>query len=257
MEFSFAIDDLTHILSVDFGDGNGKVPAHKHLKGGGWVAETANVDNDCFIGPHAVVFGNARVSGNAIINDYAKVYGDAQVYGNAKVYGKAEVYDKAHVLGHAKISGNARVYENARATDNAMVYDDCQVYGNAIVRNNAEILNKARVCGKADIYDSIKIYDECVVTRKPKSCFGFDYNVVITDHHISLGCVSIPPHFIDSTGKRIVRAMRYTPEQTEGWIKALKFIADFHECTDRQEDIDSFDERKVIMELLSAKVGIK
>lgn len=257
MEFSFSMNDITHVMNVDFGDGQGKVPAHQHTRGGGWVAETAHVDDTCYVGPHAVVYGHARVTGNAIINDYAKVYDKAQVYDNARVYGDAQVFEAAQVYCDAKVSGKAKVYGNARVTNNAMVYDNSEVYGNAIVRNNSEILNHARVYGAADIYDSIKIYDNCVVTRKPKACFGFDYNVLITDHHISLGCVSIPPHFIETSGKRVCRLMRYTPEQTEGWIKAIRFIADFHGCVDRQEDIDNFNERKVMMDLLTAKVGIR
>lgn len=257
MEFAFDMNEMTHLLKVDFGDGAGKVSAHQHLKGGGWVAETAFVDPDCYIGPYAVVFGEARVTGKAIINDHARVSGKAQVYGNAKVYGDAQVYDTAQVYGNARVCGKAKIYENARVTDNALVYDECEVYGSAIVRNNSEVLNYAKVHGNADIYDSIKVYDNCVVTKQPKACFGFDYNVIITDHHISLGCVSIPPHFIETTGKRIIRLMRYTPEQTEDWTKAIRFIADFHGCTSRQEDIDNFNERQVVMDLLTAKVGIK
>jgi UDP-3-O-[3-hydroxymyristoyl] glucosamine N-acyltransferase len=256
MEFVFDMNDMAHILNVDFGDGQ-SVPARRHIKGGGWVAETAHVEESSYVGPYAVVYGNARVTGEAIINDYAKVYGNAQIYGSAKVYGDAQVYDRAQVYGQARVSGKSKVYENARVTDNALVYDESQVYGNSIVRNNSEVLNKARVCGDADIYDSIKVYDDCVVSRKPKACFGFDYNVLVTDHHISLGCVSFPPQFIESTGKRIVRAMRYTPEQMDGWIKAIRFIADFHGCTDREEDVGNFDERKVMMDLLTGKVGIK
>lgn len=257
MEFAFDISDLTHILNVDFGDGQGEVPAHQHLNGGGWVAETAYVAPECYVGRHATVFGNAKVEGKSIINDHAKVYGDCQIYGSAKVYGNAEVYGTAQVYDQAKVSGKAKVYGNARVLNNAMVYDDSEVYGNAIARNNSEILNNAKVYGEADIYDSIKVYDDCVVTRRPKACFGFDYNVIITDHHISLGCVSIPPHFIETTGKRIVRAMGYTPDQMQKWVQALKFIADFHGCEDRKEDVDNFDERKVIMDLLSGKVGIR
>lgn len=257
MEFSFDMGDMVHVMGVDFGDGQGKVPAHQHPKGGGWVATTAHVDPDCYVGPHAVVFGTARVTGNAFINDYARVFGNSRVYGNAKVYGDSQVYDNAQVYGNAKVTGKARIYENATIVDNAMVYDDSQVYGNAIVRNNSEVLNQANVHGTADIYDSIKIYDRCEVTRKPKACFGFDYNVLVTDHHVSIGCVSIPPYYIETTGKRIVRAMRYTPEQCEGWIKALRFIADFHECTDIEEDVKNFNERQIMMDLLAGHVGIK
>jgi hypothetical protein len=50
----------------DFGDGNGPVPAHKHVNGGGWVADTAYVADTAFVGPEALVYGSARVYGNAI-----------------------------------------------------------------------------------------------------------------------------------------------------------------------------------------------
>ena len=34
---------MTKETEFDFQDGNGPVPAHKHVKGGGWVADTATV----------------------------------------------------------------------------------------------------------------------------------------------------------------------------------------------------------------------
>ena len=49
----------------DFMDGNGPVPSHIHTKGGGWVANTANVYDSAYIGPDARVYGNARVYGDA------------------------------------------------------------------------------------------------------------------------------------------------------------------------------------------------
>ena len=57
----------------DFMDGKGPVPSHIHTKGGGWVADTANVYNSAYIGP------DARVSGNAWVHDNALVSGDARV----------------------------------------------------------------------------------------------------------------------------------------------------------------------------------
>jgi NDP-sugar pyrophosphorylase family protein len=83
-------------------DGNGPVPSHIHTKGGGWVANTANVYDSAYIGPDARVYGNAWVSGNACVSGNARVHGDARVYGNARVYGDALIH------------GNARVYGNAR-----------------------------------------------------------------------------------------------------------------------------------------------
>ena len=255
MEFTFDMNEMTQSMGVDFGDGAGTVPAHQHPKGGGWVADTAKVDPDCYVGPSAVVFGNAKVYENAIINDYSRVYGEAQVYGSAKIYGNAEVYDIAHVCDNARVSGNSRVYQNARVINNAMVHDNAEVYGNAIVRNNAEVFNNCKIYNNGDVYDSIKIYDNCEVTRKPKAFFGFDYNVIMTDYHVSIGCVSFPPSLIETTGKRIIRLMKYSPEMTEKYVTTMRYIADFHGCVDRPEDLENFNERKLIMDLLTAKVG--
>ena len=57
----------TEAKVYDFKDGNGPVPAHRHINGGGWVADTAQVS------------GNARVYGNAQVSGNARVYGNAQV----------------------------------------------------------------------------------------------------------------------------------------------------------------------------------
>lgn len=46
---------------------------HRHPNGGGWVEDTATVDETAYVGPDARVYGAARVSGNA------EVFGAAQV----------------------------------------------------------------------------------------------------------------------------------------------------------------------------------
>ena len=60
--------------AIDFLDGQGPVPAHRHPNGGGWVADTA------------------RVADTAWVADTARVFGEAWVFGEARVYGKAQVY---------------------------------------------------------------------------------------------------------------------------------------------------------------------
>ena len=42
--------------TFDFKDGNGPVRAHKHVNGGGWVANTANVSETAFVGPNARIW---------------------------------------------------------------------------------------------------------------------------------------------------------------------------------------------------------
>ena len=56
---------------------------HQHKNGGGWIANTATVDESVYVSCDARVYGDARVSGNA------RVYGNAWVSGNAQVSGDA------------------------------------------------------------------------------------------------------------------------------------------------------------------------
>ena len=65
---------------------------HRHPNGGGWVQDTASVDETAHIGPDAEVFGAARVFGTAGVS------GAAEVSGNAEVSGTAWVSFERHVL---------------------------------------------------------------------------------------------------------------------------------------------------------------
>lgn len=76
----------------DFNDGNGPVPAHRHVNGGGWVANTASVDDTAYIGRDAHVFGHA------IVRDHTRVFGHARVFGLAIVRGHAVVSRTPKVL---------------------------------------------------------------------------------------------------------------------------------------------------------------
>ena len=105
----------------DFQDGNGPVPAHKHPKGGGWVADTASVSETAFVGPNAQVYGNAQVSGDAMVSGTAEVYGNAQVSGDTTVSGSAGVYGYAQVYGNARVYGYVHVYGYAHVYGNAQV----------------------------------------------------------------------------------------------------------------------------------------
>jgi hypothetical protein len=39
---------------------------HQHPNGGGWVQNTATVDESAYVGKNALVYGNAKVSGGEI-----------------------------------------------------------------------------------------------------------------------------------------------------------------------------------------------
>lgn len=66
-------DTITPAQAFDFCDGKGLVPAHRHVNGGGWVANTAYVSDSAYVGPNAQVYGNARVRGEAWVHGSAKI----------------------------------------------------------------------------------------------------------------------------------------------------------------------------------------
>jgi carbonic anhydrase/acetyltransferase-like protein (isoleucine patch superfamily) len=52
---------------------------HQHTNGGGWVQNTATVDESAYVGKNALVYGNARVLGTAWVSGNAWVSGTAWV----------------------------------------------------------------------------------------------------------------------------------------------------------------------------------
>jgi carbonic anhydrase/acetyltransferase-like protein (isoleucine patch superfamily) len=62
---------------------------HKHSNGGGWVANTARVADTVFVGPHALVYGQAEITDTVCVVDSAQVSGHAHISGDAIVSGNA------------------------------------------------------------------------------------------------------------------------------------------------------------------------
>lgn len=91
----------------DFGEG--EVPAHRHPNGGGWVADTASVEDTCYVGILAQVYDRAWVFGKVRVYDRARVFGKARVSDGAWVSGEARVFGKAWVSGEAWVFGEAQV----------------------------------------------------------------------------------------------------------------------------------------------------
>lgn len=132
----------------EFDFGMGPTPARRHVNPdgtlGGWVAETAHVEESCTVAPNALVFGNARVFSNslilesAMVCDFARVRDGGIVTDNARVCDNAivegaVVCNEALVSGEAFIGSTARVKDNARVTGNARVSRSAVVAGSAVV----------------------------------------------------------------------------------------------------------------------------
>ena len=130
---------------------------HVHPNGGGWVQNTASVSASAFVGPDAIVSGNARVS------DHAQIYGLARVGGNARVQGYAQVSEHVQISGLARVLGNARVRGYAVVLGNAVVYGYANVFGNAQVSGYARVLGNARVRGYAVVSGEAQVSDHAEV----------------------------------------------------------------------------------------------
>jgi hypothetical protein len=118
----------------DFKDGNGKIFAHRHANGGGWVADTA------YVSPAAQVTRNAQVYG------LARVYDDCRVTGNSRVFGRAKLTNSAVTSHYAQISGLAvcdasRVSAFGNVTGNASLSDSSTIEGHAVVDGFAVLRN--------------------------------------------------------------------------------------------------------------------
>ena len=110
---------------------------HQHPNGGGWVQNTASVEEAAFIGPRAIVSDKARVSGVARVSGEALVSGEARVSGDAQVSGEARVSGKARVSGEAQVSGVAWVSGEAQVSGGCWEQSPLYVVGTAHDATNA------------------------------------------------------------------------------------------------------------------------
>jgi carbonic anhydrase/acetyltransferase-like protein (isoleucine patch superfamily) len=112
-----------------------------HGNGGGFVAASAVVDADAYVGKHAAVLGRAHVTGKARIEDFATIDDDALVADQAAVRGNA------WVGGHARVEGEAMVGDFAEISDSALIHDRAQVMGSSRVVNQTSVSESAVVKG--------------------------------------------------------------------------------------------------------------
>ena len=150
--------------TYDFNDTNGPVPAHKHPKGGGWVADTAKVADTAYVGPDAKVYDNAQVYDHAQISGNAQVFGIAQVYDHANVFDHAQVYGHVYVTDRAWVGDNAQVYDYANVSDHAQVFGHAQVSGHAEVSDHVEVYDHARVYEHAKVSDHAQVFGNAQIS---------------------------------------------------------------------------------------------
>lgn len=119
----------------DFKDGKGRVFAHRHDNGGGWVADTAYVAPTVEVKRYAQVYDFARVIGNCRLDNHARVFDHACLYDNVIVG------DKAEVCGHAVLRNTTNVRGTAFVADNADLSGSTTVRGNVRVGGGVKLIN--------------------------------------------------------------------------------------------------------------------
>lgn len=134
----------------DFKDGCGRVFAHRHDNGRGWVADTAKVDDTVYVGSRCEIFqhaivkgltrleGRARIAGHAVVSGRVLLKQNAYIYGAAVVRDGTEVCDSARVFGSAHVSGTSRLYGTSTVSDSAQLFSTtltgpCRISGAALI----------------------------------------------------------------------------------------------------------------------------
>jgi carbonic anhydrase/acetyltransferase-like protein (isoleucine patch superfamily) len=158
-EYQDAISGATAVLNKpprkkpaprhDFGDGLGKVLAHRHDNGGGWVADTATVDDKVFVSRRAAVYHNAKITGSVRLDNHARVCGLADIDSSGSINDHVFVAGKTNITGHVVIRGYARLYGGKFVGRNE-IYDSVRVQNNPTIRD-CMLRETAFVCGSPQL----------------------------------------------------------------------------------------------------------
>lgn len=119
----------------DFKDGRGRVFAHRHANGGGWVEDTAYVGADVYVGSGAQIMNKASVFGPGI-----------RIEAKSKVSGNASIMRETRLAGESMVSGKAVVIASS-------LFGECRVTGSAEV-SYCTMEHAVTVCGSAHVRGS-------------------------------------------------------------------------------------------------------
>lgn len=170
------------------------IPRHGVKAGdiGGYVADRRILshDGDCWIGDHAIVWGNTMVKENALISYESTVFGGSKdikliVSGNAKIDGHALVQtvdgfsahwsvisttinEDAHIYGNAvvqntlSVSGSSQIYDNAKVKDADYIDGEAKIYGSAF------LMGENSVSGTSEVFGITTVGRKTVITGDSK-----------------------------------------------------------------------------------------
>jgi hypothetical protein len=166
----------------DFQNGEGKVFAHRHSNGNGWVADTAHVAESVKVASGCSVYGYARVTDGVTLS------------GKAQIGDRARVMHNVTLSGATIVRGSALVRDNARLTERTFVAGSAQISGNTFSQGKVHIsdfalvhnsrLNGPRASYHIEIHGNAKVFDSCFTGP----CFAYD-SVILQNAHMNFaGC---------------------------------------------------------------------
>ena len=162
------------------------VPAHQHLNGGGWVADTAIVLGEAYVGPTARVFGGAVLGGYV---HGGTIHGGTIHGGN--IYG---VIHGGTIHGGNIYGGHIRGGTIRGGTIHGGVIHGGNIYG-GVIRDVRDVLMVGPIGSENQIL---------TLTRSD------------TGHHVSIGCWWEPVATIDDIAAEVEeRAPEFADEYAE------------------------------------------
>jgi len=121
-----------------------KFNGHLHANGGGWVQNSANVAASVYVGPSAMVLGNANITGQVRIENTALVR-------NATISGQVQILDNAFV-DRGNYSGNAVIRGQGFA-------ENVTMSNNALIGMRAKVTNY-NLSGTVEVGGDVVVYNE-------------------------------------------------------------------------------------------------
>jgi carbonic anhydrase/acetyltransferase-like protein (isoleucine patch superfamily) len=144
----------------DFKDGFGRVFAHRHTNGNGWVSDAAKVAETVYVGPRCHVAGRAIVENNVRLEGHAKIGGCANVRDAVVLRQRAHIYDRATVVGGTILADFTAVYGNARVGGGQSELSGyTHVFGDAVVLDSR-------------IHGATAIFGEALIARSTLRGWG-------------------------------------------------------------------------------------
>lgn len=183
-----------------------KSNGHLHTNGGGWVENSANVAFSVYVGPSAMVLGNAHLSGQVRVDQTAIVR-------DATISGSVNILDNALVTGgtldqHAVVK-NQGFAENVTMTGNALIdmrarVSNYHLSGNIEVGGDVLVYNQNGNCDNGVYYRLTNYYDDKLLECDGRTASHPDnlnvnsvYNV-FSDNEMAIHCTCSVPLLVDS-----------------------------------------------------------